>query len=126
MTSRASTYAWQGLVLLRASTLPGAADIPRTLDLDDPVSTRHWLQRVWRRPEAHQALSLASPGLSTAVHTLLADPNRSARTSGGPPCPPLPTSCAGSTGPHPSACSPASPRPRSAHKPAHSGRTNTR
>ncbi|WP_328465856.1 lantibiotic dehydratase [Streptomyces sp. NBC_00448] len=79
MTSRASTYAWQGLVLLRASTLPGAADIPRTLDLDDPVSTRHWLQRVWRRPEAHQALSLASPGLSTAVHTLLADPNRSAR-----------------------------------------------
>ncbi|BBA99052.1 putative lantibiotic dehydratase [Actinacidiphila reveromycinica] len=79
MTSRASTYTWQGLALLRASTLPGAADVPRTLDLDDPTSTRLWLERVWGRPGVHHALSLASPGLSNAVRTLIGDPTRSAR-----------------------------------------------
>ncbi|MFJ2764642.1 lantibiotic dehydratase [Streptomyces prasinus] len=79
MAPRGSTYAWQGLALLRASTLPGAADIPRTLDLDDPTCTRCWLRRVWERPGVHSALSVASPALSRAVHTLLDDPTRSAR-----------------------------------------------
>ncbi|WP_435135009.1 lantibiotic dehydratase [Actinacidiphila sp. bgisy144] len=59
--------------------MPGVADVPRSLDLDDPTGTRRWLERIWGNPGFRRALGLASPGLSTAVRELLGDPTRSAR-----------------------------------------------
>ncbi|MGW0827746.1 lantibiotic dehydratase [Streptomyces sp. NPDC002845] len=64
MTSRAVvSYQWQGSALLRATTCPGPADVPRTLDLDDPAVTRAWLARVWQRDNIRDAVQAASPVL---------------------------------------------------------------
>lgn len=63
-------YAWQGSALLRATTSPQPADIPRTLNLDDVPVTRGWLNRVWRRDEVRGALESATPLLSAAIEAV--------------------------------------------------------
>ncbi|RXS81480.1 lantibiotic dehydratase [Streptomyces sp. TM32] len=63
-------YEWQGSALLRATTSPQPADIPRTLNLDDVAVTRGWLNRVWQREEVRGALELATPVLSSAIEAV--------------------------------------------------------
>ncbi|MFJ2441075.1 lantibiotic dehydratase [Streptomyces sp. NPDC087658] len=68
MASRAAAgYLWQGVAMLRATTSPGPADIPRTLDLDNVAVTRGWLNRIWQREDFRSALELATPVLSDAI-----------------------------------------------------------
>lgn len=57
--------------MLRATTSPGPADIPRTLDLDDVAVTRGWLNRIWRREDFRSALGLATPVLSDAIDAVV-------------------------------------------------------
>ncbi|MEW1892253.1 lantibiotic dehydratase [Streptomyces sp. NPDC085659] len=72
MASRAAAgYLWQGVAMLRATTSPGPADIPRTLDLDSESVTRGWLDRVWQREDFRSALELASPVLSDAIEAVV-------------------------------------------------------
>ncbi|MDH6221499.1 lantibiotic dehydratase [Streptomyces pseudovenezuelae] len=86
MASRAVVdYQWQGAAMLRATTSPGPADIPRTLDLDDVTVTRGWLNRIWQREEFRSALKLATPVLSDAIETVVrgrqAEPRHVRRTA---------------------------------------------
>ncbi|MGW2115357.1 lantibiotic dehydratase [Streptomyces zhihengii] len=68
MASRAAAgYQWQGVAMLRATTSPGPADIPRTLDLDSVAVTRGWLNRIWQREDFRCALEPATPVLSDAI-----------------------------------------------------------
>ncbi|MEU6404045.1 lantibiotic dehydratase [Streptomyces sp. NPDC046985] len=72
MASRAIVdYQWQGAALLRATTSPGPADVPRTLDLDDVAVTRGWLNRIWQREDFRSALRLATPVLSDAIEAVV-------------------------------------------------------
>ncbi|MFH9734370.1 lantibiotic dehydratase [Streptomyces sp. NPDC017260] len=72
MASRAvANYEWQGVALLRATTSPGPADIPRTLNLDNVAVTRGWLSRVWQRGDFRSALELATPVLSDAIEAVV-------------------------------------------------------
>lgn len=72
MVSRAVvSYKWQGAAMLRATTSPGPADLPLTLDLDDLDVTRRWVVGVWQREEVRDALRAASPGLCRAVETVV-------------------------------------------------------
>ncbi|MEU6405667.1 lantibiotic dehydratase [Streptomyces sp. NPDC046985] len=78
-------YQWQGAALLRATTSPGPADIPRTLDLDNVAVTRGWLNRVWQRGDFRSALELATPVLSDAIEAVVrgrqTDPRHVRRTA---------------------------------------------
>jgi thiopeptide-type bacteriocin biosynthesis protein len=71
--------------MLRATTNPGPADIPRTLDLDDVAVTRGWLNRIWQRTDFRSALELATPVLSDAIEAVVqgrqADPRHVRRTA---------------------------------------------
>ncbi|WKE70576.1 lantibiotic dehydratase [Streptomyces sp. WP-1] len=72
MASRAvADYQWQGTAMLRATTSPGPADIPRTLDLDNVAVTRAWLNRIWQRKDFRSALELAAPVLSDAIEAVV-------------------------------------------------------
>ncbi|ARF73780.1 lantibiotic dehydratase [Kitasatospora albolonga] len=72
MASRAAAgYLWQGVAMLRATTSPGPADIPRTLDLNNVAVTRGWLIRIWQREDFRNALELATPVLSDAVEAVV-------------------------------------------------------
>ncbi|MFJ8980453.1 lantibiotic dehydratase [Streptomyces sp. NPDC102282] len=72
MASRAAAgYQWQGVAMLRATTSPGPADIPRTLDLDNETVTRGWLNRIWQREDFRSALELATPVLSDAIEAVV-------------------------------------------------------
>ncbi|MFF5860474.1 lantibiotic dehydratase [Streptomyces sp. NPDC012751] len=72
MASRAvADYQWQGTAMLRATTNPGPADIPRTLDLDNVAVTRAWLNRIWQRKDFRSALELAAPVLSDAIEAVV-------------------------------------------------------
>ncbi|SCD72044.1 lantibiotic dehydratase [Streptomyces sp. PpalLS-921] len=72
MASRAAAgYLWQGVAMLRATTSPGPADIPRTLDLDNTTATRGWLERIWQREDFRSALESASPVLSDAIEAVV-------------------------------------------------------
>ena len=65
MTAR---FRWQGVALLRASTDPGALDLPRELHLlGDAEAGRRWLEDLWRRQEVRDALTAASPVLCRQV-----------------------------------------------------------
>ena len=65
MTAR---FRWQGFALLRASTDPGALDLPRELHLlGDAEAGRRWLEDLWRRQEVRDALTAASPVLCRQV-----------------------------------------------------------
>lgn len=57
--------------MLRATTSPGPADIPRTLDLDNVAVTRGWLNRIWQREDFRSALELATPVLSDAIEAVV-------------------------------------------------------
>ncbi|MGP3927858.1 lantibiotic dehydratase [Streptomyces sp. 8N616] len=65
------SYQWQGAAMLRATTSPGLADLPRTLDLDDPAVTQAWLARVWQREEVRDALRAASPVLCQSIDAIV-------------------------------------------------------
>ncbi|MFA3873013.1 lantibiotic dehydratase [Streptomyces sp. MMCC 100] len=72
MASRAAAgYLWQGVAMLRATTSPGPADIPCTLDLDNVAVTRGWLNRIWQREDFRSALELATPVLSDAIEAVV-------------------------------------------------------
>ncbi|MEV7706980.1 lantibiotic dehydratase [Streptomyces sp. NPDC088922] len=72
MASRAAAgYQWQGVAMLRATTSPGPADIPRTLDLDNVAVTCGWLNRIWQREDFRSALQLATPVLSDAIEAVV-------------------------------------------------------
>lgn len=64
------SYKWQSAAMLRATTSPGPADVPRTLDLDDPAVTRAWLASVWQREDVRDALRAASPVLCRTLDEL--------------------------------------------------------
>ncbi|WP_344282841.1 lantibiotic dehydratase [Streptomyces hebeiensis] len=64
-------YQWQGVAMLRATTSPGPADIPRTLNLDNVAVTREWLNRIWRHEDFRSALELATPALSDAIEAVV-------------------------------------------------------
>ncbi|MEV3853049.1 lantibiotic dehydratase [Streptomyces sp. NPDC050095] len=64
-------YQWTGAAMLRATTDPNPADIPEGLNLDDAVSTRTWLVRIWQRPDVRNALIAASPVLSQTVESIV-------------------------------------------------------
>ncbi|MEV0982135.1 lantibiotic dehydratase [Streptomyces sp. NPDC049915] len=86
MATRAvAHYEWQGVAMLRATTHPGPADIPRTLNLDDMAVTRGWLSRIWQREEVRSALEVASPVLSDAIEAAVqgrqAEPRHLRRTA---------------------------------------------
>ncbi|MFC5074119.1 lantibiotic dehydratase [Kitasatospora cinereorecta] len=86
MASRAAAgYQWQGVAMLRATTSPGPADIPRTLDLDNVAVTRGWLNRIWQREDFRSALELATPVLSDAIEAVVrgrqAEPRHVRRTA---------------------------------------------
>ncbi|WP_406153196.1 lantibiotic dehydratase [Streptomyces sp. NBC_01023] len=67
----AISYQWAGVAMLRATTDPSPADIPQGLNLDDPVSTRTWLVRIWQRPDIRNALLSASPVLGATVESIV-------------------------------------------------------
>ncbi|MFF3257797.1 lantibiotic dehydratase [Streptomyces sp. NPDC002932] len=72
MASRAAAgYQWQGVAMLRATTSPGPADIPSTLNLDNVAVTRGWLNRIWQREDFRSALELATPVLSDAIEAVV-------------------------------------------------------
>ncbi|MET8413876.1 lantibiotic dehydratase, partial [Streptomyces sp. NPDC005195] len=81
----AANYQWQGAAMLRATTSPGPADIPRTLNVDDVAVTRGWLNRIWQREEVRSALELASPILSASIEAVRqgkqSDPRHVRRTA---------------------------------------------
>ncbi|MEU1533948.1 lantibiotic dehydratase [Streptomyces fagopyri] len=81
----AANYQWQGAAMLRATTSPGPADIPRTLNVDDVAVTRGWLNRIWQREKVRRALELASPVLSAAIEAVClgkqSDPRHVRRTA---------------------------------------------
>ncbi|MGW7386619.1 lantibiotic dehydratase [Streptomyces sp. NPDC054794] len=86
MASRAvADYQWQGAAMLRATTNPGQADVPSTLNLDDVSVTRIWLNRIWQREEVRSALELATPVLSDAITAVVqgkqTDPRHVRRTA---------------------------------------------
>ncbi|MFJ8641896.1 lantibiotic dehydratase [Streptomyces sp. NPDC093610] len=86
MASRAvARYQWQGVAMLRATTSPGPADIPRTLNLDDVAITRGWLNRIWQREDFRSALEAATPALSDAIEAVVrgrqAEPRQVRRTA---------------------------------------------
>lgn len=86
MASRAvADYQWQGVAMLRATTSPGPADIPRTLDLDDAAVTRGWLNHIWQREDFRRALEAATPALSDAIEAVVrgrqAEPRHVRRTA---------------------------------------------
>ncbi|MFE1289648.1 lantibiotic dehydratase [Streptomyces sp. NPDC058751] len=86
MASRAvAGYQWQGVALLRATTSPGPADIPHTLNLDNVAVTRGWLNRIWQREDFRSALELATPVLSDAIEAVVqgrqAEPRHVRRTA---------------------------------------------
>ncbi|MFE2097905.1 lantibiotic dehydratase [Streptomyces sp. NPDC059468] len=86
MASRAvADYQWQGAAMLRATTNPGQADVPRALDLDDVSVTRTWLNRIWQRKRVRSVLELASPVLSDAITAVVqgrqTDPRHVRRTA---------------------------------------------
>lgn len=86
MASRAvADYQWQGVAMLRATTSPGPADIPRTLDLDDTAVTRGWLNHIWQRKDFRRALEAATPALSDAIEAVVrgrqAEPRHVRRTA---------------------------------------------
>ncbi|MGW5124549.1 lantibiotic dehydratase [Streptomyces sp. NPDC004069] len=80
-----ANYQWQGAAMLRATTSPGPADVPRTLNLDDVAVTRGWLNRIWQREEVRSALELATPVLSAAIEAVgqgrRSDPRHVRRTA---------------------------------------------
>ena len=57
--------------MLRATTSPGPADIPPTLDLDNEAVARGWLNRIWQREDFRSALELATPVLSDAIEAIV-------------------------------------------------------
>ncbi|MFF6955594.1 thiopeptide-type bacteriocin biosynthesis protein [Streptomyces sp. NPDC008317] len=57
--------------MLRASTIPGTADLPRGLDLDDVAATRTWLTRQWQQEAFRDALRAATPVLTEAVEAVV-------------------------------------------------------
>ncbi|MFI0722068.1 lantibiotic dehydratase [Streptomyces sp. NPDC021224] len=71
MTRSALRYSWQGPAIVRATTRSGVADVPTTLDLEDPAVVRPWLRRNWEQPIFRNALSAAAPGLADAVEGIL-------------------------------------------------------
>ncbi|MET8327080.1 lantibiotic dehydratase [Streptomyces sp. NPDC005181] len=86
MVSRAvADYQWQGVAMLRATTSPGPADIPRALDLNDVAVTRGWLNRIWQREDFRRALEAATPALSDAIEAVVrgrqAEPRHVRRTA---------------------------------------------
>ncbi|GHJ36981.1 lantibiotic dehydratase [Streptomyces sp. TS71-3] len=86
MASRAvADYEWLGTAMLRATTSPGPADVPRTLNLDDVAVTRRWLNRIWQREDFRHALELATPVLSDAIESVIqgqqAEPRHVRRTA---------------------------------------------
>lgn len=86
MASRSvADYQWQGAALLRATTSPDPADIPRTLNLDDVAVTRGWLSRIWQYEDFHNALELATPVLADAIASVVqgrqAEPRQVRRTA---------------------------------------------
>lgn len=100
-----ANYQWQGAAMLRATTSPGPADVPRTLNLDDVAVTRGWLNRVWQREEVRSALELATPSCLLPSRPGARASRAIPATFAVPRYPPPPTSCDGSTVPHRSACS---------------------
>lgn len=75
-------YRWQGSALLRATTDPGALDLPRDLDLtseDAAALGRAWLAGVWQRAEIREALSIASPALCQRIDDIVAGGRSDAR-----------------------------------------------
>jgi thiopeptide-type bacteriocin biosynthesis protein len=79
----AARYRHCGIVLARSTTDPGDLDIPRYLDPadDDGIlgEGRAWLEKLWARDDARDALTLASPALCERVSGLLAgDPGQAA------------------------------------------------
>ncbi|WP_367138431.1 MULTISPECIES: lantibiotic dehydratase [Streptomyces] len=69
------SYRWQAGALLRATTDPGAWDLPRDLDLFGDSAAMQgsaWLAAVWRRDEVRDALSAASPALYRQVAEVVA------------------------------------------------------
>ncbi|MEV0186373.1 lantibiotic dehydratase [Streptomyces sp. NPDC050625] len=86
MASQAvADYQWQGAAMLRATTNPGPADVPSTLNLDDVTVTRIWLNRIWQREDVRSALELATPVLSDAITAVVqgqqTDPRHVRRTA---------------------------------------------
>jgi thiopeptide-type bacteriocin biosynthesis protein len=82
---RGAEYRWQRPAMLRATTSPGPADLPRALDLDDADATRAWLHRTWQQQTFRDALSAASPVLASAIKGVLegeqAQPRQVRRTA---------------------------------------------
>jgi lantibiotic biosynthesis protein len=64
-------YQWQGAAMLRATTNPGPAGVPHTLNLDDVAVTSGWLNRIWQREDFRSALELATPALSDAIEAVI-------------------------------------------------------
>ena len=125
MAPRAAvSYRWQGPAMLRATTSPGPADLPSTLNLDDAAATRGWLRRTWQQPAFRDALRAATPVLSAAVEAVVTGARPSPARSGEPRCPRSPTCCGGRTAPPRTACSPAPP-PWPSARPMPSGARST-
>ncbi|UJW32457.1 lantibiotic dehydratase family protein [Saccharothrix sp. AJ9571] len=70
-------YQHTGLVLARVATDPGDLDPPPHLNPADPAAVeqdgRAWLTKMWARPEARDALALASPVLAARLDQILGD-----------------------------------------------------
>ncbi|GAA3838481.1 lantibiotic dehydratase [Saccharothrix violaceirubra] len=70
-------YRHTGLVLARVTTDPGDLDPVTQTDPADPVAVeqdgRAWLAKVWARPEARDALTLASPVLGARLDRILGE-----------------------------------------------------
>ncbi|GAA1264637.1 lantibiotic dehydratase [Saccharothrix xinjiangensis] len=70
-------YQHTGLVLARVTTDPGDLDPATRLNPADPVAVeqdgRAWLAKVWARPEARDALTLASPVLGARLDRILGE-----------------------------------------------------
>ncbi|TDC75699.1 lantibiotic dehydratase [Streptomyces hainanensis] len=61
--------------MLRATTDPGALDLPRDLDLASDTLVergRAWLAEVWRREEVRDAIAAASPALCDRIDDIIA------------------------------------------------------
>lgn len=68
-------YRWRSGALLRATTDPGAWDLPRDLDLSSDTAgeqARAWLAAMWLREDIRGALSVASPGLCQQIAEVVA------------------------------------------------------
>lgn len=86
MTARPqATYRWRGVALLRASTDPGALDLPEDLDVfgqDRVQDGLVWLSALWQRENVRAALAAASPALSGRVDELVTAGSRDGRRVG--------------------------------------------